>query len=262
MGRNGRRGLVKVLAATGLAGLVLAGTALAASAMIPKPGTTRIEDGFTFSNLTGYQSPGASGASNCNAYAPNTSFSFSIDVRNGFGSRDQTFSFQVFKMVALSPSVCFTEAQLEHFVAVGQDAGEVQVQDNTTQSFHFDFGTTRTISPTSNAMGCGYYQFDFGTSGHGSMAPKPGVAANDTTPVSGFVLFNGPSCAATSGVSGTTTTTTTTTGTSGASASTARLATTGGGPAAGLELLFLLLLGSVSLMGGVRLLVSGGGRAT
>src|SRR5437667_10351374 len=98
-------------------------------------------------------------------------------------------------MTDLNPGTCYTEAQLEHMVTVGQNATESQVLTTDTESFHFDYGTTRTVTG-GGTLGCGYYQFDLGTTGHGSFAPKPGVAANDVAPVSGFVLFNGPSCAA------------------------------------------------------------------
>ena len=146
--RKERRGLMKVLAAAGLAGAVIAGTALAASAMIPKPGTIRIADGYTFKNLTGYQSPGA--GTNCNAYAPDTAFSFQVDVTNGFGARDQKFNVQVFKMADLNPGTCYTEAQLENMVLTGHNATETAVsgtdEAGNTASYHFEYGTTRTVT--------------------------------------------------------------------------------------------------------------------
>ena len=253
--RKERRGLMKVLAAAGLTGVVMAVTALAASAMIPKPGTIRIADGYTFKNLTGYQSPGA--GTNCNAYAPDTAFSFQVDVTNGFGARDQKFNVQIFKMADLNPGTCYTEAQLENMVLTGHNAAQTAVsgtdEAGNTASYHFEFGTTNTVTGGGTET-CGYFQFDMGLPNSGSFAPRSGF---NGSPVSGFVLFNGPTCASTSGVSGTTATTTTTTTTTGTSASRAStLANTGGGPAAGLPLLGLLLLGSLSLMGGVRLLTA------
>ena len=202
--RKERRGLMKVLAAAGLAGVVMAVTALASSAMIPKPGTIRIADGYTFKNLTGYQSPGA--GTNCNAYAPDTAFSFQVDVTNGFGARDQKFNVQIFKMTDLNPGTCYTEAQLENMVLTGHNATETAVsgtdEAGNTASYHFEYGTTRTVTG-GGTEGCGYYQFDMGLPNTGSFAPKPGTSSSNTGPVSGFVLFNGPTCASTSGVSGT-----------------------------------------------------------
>jgi hypothetical protein len=252
MGGNKRRGVIKVLGAVGLGAALLAVAAVGANAMIPKPGTIRIADGYTFKDLTGYQSPGA--GTNCNAYAPNTAFSFQVSVTNGFGARDQKFNVQVFKMTDLNPSTCFTEAELETMVLTGHNATQTGVfgtnEAGNTASYHFEYGTTHTVVG-GTTLTCGYYQFDMGLPNTGSFAPKPGTASSNTGPVSGFVLFNGPSCAAVSGV-GVSPTPTPRPSSSGAAA---QLAQTGGGPS--LPLLALAMVGAISLIAGVRLAFTG-----
>ncbi|HET9847225.1 MAG TPA: hypothetical protein VFR68_01555 [Candidatus Dormibacteraeota bacterium] len=257
MGGNRRRGVIKVLGAAGLGAALLAFAAIGASAMIPKPGTIRIADGYTFKDLTGYQSPGPT-AANCNAYAPNTAFSFQVSVTNGFGARDQKFNVQIFKMADLNPSTCYSEASLETMVQTGHNATETGVygtdQAGNTQSYHFDYGTTNTVVG-GTTLSCGYYQFDMGLPNTGSFAPRPGTGSSDTGPVSGFVLFNGPSCASTGGVSGGNTSGSTT-NSGGVSASTTHLASTGAGPAP-LAFLGLAMLGAIIVIGGVRLAYTG-----
>ena len=257
MGGNKRRGVIKVLGAAGLGAALLAFAAIGASAMIPKPGTIRIADGYTFKNLTGYQSPGA--GTNCNAYAPNTPFSFHVDVTNGFGARDQKFNVQVFKMADLNASTCYTEAQLEAMVQTGHNATETGVygtdEAGNTQSYHFEYGTTNTVVGGTTLPACGYYQFDMGLPNTGSFAPRPGTSSSDTGPVSGFVLYSG--CSSTGGVSGGGTSGSTATNSGGvAAASAAKLANTGSGPAP-LAFLVLAMLGASILIGGVRLAYTG-----
>jgi hypothetical protein len=234
--RRGR--LLRSVLITGLVGALTLGTAVAASAMIPKPGTERIENGYIFTDLTGYQSPGA--GTNCNAYAPGSSFSFDVSVKNRFAARDQAFSVEVYKMSQLSPGTCYTEAQLEQMVAVGQSAAETLVTTTSTSSQHYDFDQTRTVS-SGAVETCGYFQFDLGSPETGPFAPRPGYGG---PPVSGFVLFNGPQCATSSGIGGVTATPT-------PRPAAATLANTGGGPEAPIGAGLVLLAGLSLIATGV-----------
>ena len=254
------RGVLKVGAIAGLTGGLILGVSLAATAVIPPPGTVKTENGFEFSDVSGY-TPAGSGA-NCGAYAPGSTLSFSVNVfNNSTVARDQRFNLQVFKMTDLSTSECFTEAELEAMVRNGVRSSQTQVVNtlvNGGKSFHFAPGkplpaapgSSQRVSASTSALTCGFFQFDLGLEGTGSFAPRPGF---NGPPVSGFVFFNGPTCQTTSGVSGTgTTPTTTTTTTTGSGVGAARLAVTGGGPASVLPYLALFALGFVSLLGGLR----------
>lgn len=226
-----RRGLFHSSLVLGILGSLLVVTAIGASAMIPKAGQQSIRNGFIFTDLTGYQSPGTGTA--CNAYAPNATFTFSATARNRFNARDQKMDFEIYKMTQLSPSTCYTEAQLENMVLTGTKSAEQLVSGGSTAMESFAFDQTHSVGASASET-CGYFQFDMGLAGTGPFAPKAGY---EGPPVSGFVLFNGPQCATPSsgGVSPSTTTTTST--------SAARLAGTGGGPTAPIGAGLILLAG-------------------
>jgi hypothetical protein len=239
------RGLFRSSVILGIVGALMVATALSASAMIPKPGTERIEDGYIFTDLTGYQSPG--GGTGCNAYAPNAAFSFSVSVKNRFNARDQAFDFEIYKMTQLDPATCYTEVQLENMVATGQNAAETLVGSGSTSSQHYDFDETHSVSAGGTET-CGYFQFDLGLPDTGPFAPRAGYGG---PPVSGFVLFNGPQCAS-GGTSGSGTSgATTTPSNSGAGAAT--LAGAGGGPVAPIGAALIGLAGISLIAAGVRI---------
>src|SRR5918911_5505028 len=96
MTMRGIRELLRISLLLGIVAALVAVSAVSAAAMIPKPGQQRIENGYIFTNLTGYQSPGA--GTNCNAYTPSTAFRFSVDVKNRFNARDQSFAFEIYKL--------------------------------------------------------------------------------------------------------------------------------------------------------------------
>jgi hypothetical protein len=264
-----RRRISKAAMVAGLVGGVMLGASLAASAVTPPAGTVKSENGFEFSDVQGY-TPAGSGA-NCGAYAPGATFGFNVNVyNNSTVGRDQRFNLQVFKMTELSPTTCFTEAQLEAMVHSGQMSSQTQVVNTITNagiSYHFAPGkplpaapgASQRVSAATSALTCGYFQFDLGLEATGSFAPAPGF---NGPPVSGFVLFNGTECQSTggTGVSGSTTTTSgSTTTTSQTSAATKTLSNTGGGPVPLAPYAALLVLGLVSLVSGIRLATARGG---
>ena len=193
MTTNARKGLLHSSLILGILGALLVATAIGASAMIPKPGQQTIRDGFIFTDLTGYQSPG--GGTNCNAYAPSSTASFSATVRNRFNARDQAMTIEFYKMTVLSTNTCYTEAQLENMVLTGSNSAETLVATTSTPTEHYAFDETHSVGG-SFAATCGYYQFDMGQTGTGPFAPRTGYAG---PPVSGFLLFNGPQCTTSSG---------------------------------------------------------------
>jgi hypothetical protein len=252
MNRGFRPGVYKVVAIAGLAAAMLVGTALAAGAVRPAPGTTDTQGHFEFSDVQGYTAAGS--GTNCGAYSPGATFSFNVNVfNNDTSAADQKFNLQVWKMTQLDSSKCFTEAQLETMVQNGVTSAQTQSVDTDTASVHFapgqpqpaQAGSSQRVSLSTSALtACAYYQFDTALSGSGPLSPGAGHVV---PPVSGFILVRG--CASTApaggGVGGATTTTST---------KSATLANTGGGPLSMAPYLALLLLGVLGLISGGWLL--------